>query len=494
MTKEEYEEELNHIQKARFSKEDKERLIRELTNAYEAENADKQREEIKKILSRAIIGTMDNHPYDHALGSGMIRSISKLYNKRLSNIEAAELFCNHISVKSSRFNVSLREKVLKYYKENPDSNIILDILSLLEENTSEKNKLRNIQDLVYKILSNNEMWKRYKMDETIPFLIDLPTYLNNNEVNFKYFDFVFSIFKDNMDIEKLFEGSPREDDDIELEGITKTCYKVLSNIDGFVLNDSYSGTLLDGKIDLASDRGYRNEPDYPQQDAVGSLVYDDNHFINIVADGVGGTDKGHEASLEFVHEVLSWYRKLPTETLDDIDKMSFYLNNEIKAVNRKIFDKYKGDAQTTYVIALTVGDKTIISNVGDSTAYAYDEETDTLIELTTLDSESYGMSYDEARNNPYNNAVTEDIGYSNRITPHVNIIDNNGQTIILSSDGITDLASEETFKDYFKNNTSAREMVHNAVYNPDEAPYKMEDNVSAIRIELPNGSVKRRGL
>jgi len=34
----------------------------------------------------------------------------------------------------------------------------------------------------------------------------------------------------------------------------------------------------------------------------------------------------------------------------------------------------------------------------------------------------------------------------------------------------------------------------NAVYNPDEAPYKMEDNVSAIRIELPNGNVKRRGL
>ena len=60
MTKEEYEEELNHIQKARFSKEDKERLIRELTNVYEAEKAEKQREELDKLLSRAIIGTMDN--------------------------------------------------------------------------------------------------------------------------------------------------------------------------------------------------------------------------------------------------------------------------------------------------------------------------------------------------------------------------------------------------------------------------------------------------
>ena len=494
MTKEEYEEELNHIQKARFSKEDKERLIRELTNAYEKENAEKQKEELDKMLSRAIIGTMDNHPYDHALGSGMIRSITNLYLKHLSNVELAELFCNHISAKSSRFNVSLRDEVLKYYKENPDSNIILDILSLLEENTDEKNKLRNIQDLVYKIISNNEIWKRHTMDETIPFLIDPLAYLKYNEVNYKYFDFLLSIFKDKIDTEKLFEGIKGKENDIEIEEITKTCYSVLSNIDGFVLRDSYSGTLLGGKIDLATDRGYRSRPQHPQQDAVGSLVYDANHFINIVADGVGGTDKGHAASLEFVHEVLSWYRKLPTETLDDIDKISYYLNNIIKGINKKILDKYKGDAQTTYVIALTVGDKTIISNVGDSTAYAYDEDNDKLIELTTLDSYSYGMSYDEARNNPGNNIVTEDIGYSNKLTPHVNIIDNNGQTIILSSDGITDLASEKTFKSYFRNNTSAKKMVENAVYNPDEAPYKMEDNVSAIKIELPDESIKRRRL
>ncbi|MBR2708491.1 MAG: protein phosphatase 2C domain-containing protein [Bacilli bacterium] len=493
MTKEEYEEELKRIQKARFSKEDKERLIRELTNAYDAENAEKQKEELDKMLSRAIIGTMDNHPHDYALGSGMSVAIFKLYNEHLSNIEAAELLCNYISAKSTRFNVSLREEVLKYYKENPDKNIILDILELLMKNTSEKEKLVDIRYTVSGIIRYNEKLKRRSKDAFEQVLIIYPEYFINN-TNYKYFDFLFSIFKDKINIEKLFEGIKKEGNDIEIEDITKTCYSVLSNIDGFVLRDSYSGTLLDGKIDLATDRGYRSSTDYPQQDAVGSLVYDDNHFINIVADGVGGTDKGHAASLEFVHEVLSWYRKLPTETLDDIDKMSFYLNNEIKAVNRKIFDKYKGDAQTTYVIALTVGDKTIISNVGDSTAYTYDEETDTLIELTTLDSESYGMSYDEARYNPDNNIVTEDIGYSYKLTPHVNIIDNNGQTIILSSDGITDLASEETFKSYFRNNASASEMVHNAVYNPDEAPYKMEDNVSAIKIELPNGSVKRRGL
>ena len=491
MTKEEYEKELNRIQKARFSKETKERLIKELSNEYYLENAKNQKEELDKLLSRAIIGTMDNHPHDHALGNGMAVVISKLYNERLSNIEAAELFCNYISAKSTRFNASLRDEVLKYYKENPSSNIILDILELLMENTGEKEKLVDILYTVSEIIEYNEKLKRRSKDAFEQVLIIYPEYFIN-KTNYKFFVHVFSQFKDNMDIDRLFENI--KEDDIEIEEITKTCYSVLSNIDGFVLKDSYSGTLLDGKIDLATDRGYRSRPQRPQQDAVGSLVYDDNHFINIVADGVGGTDKGRKASLEFVHKVLRWYRKIPIETLDDIDKMSFYLNNIIKGINKKIFDKYKGDAQTTYVIALTAGDKTIISNVGDSTAYTYDKDSDKLIELTTLDSYSYGYSYDGARNNPDNNVITEAIGFSYRLTPHINIIDNNGQTIILSSDGITDLASEETFKSYFRNNTSAKEMVENAVYNPDDSPYKMEDNVSAIKITLPNGSVKRRGL
>ena len=108
--------------------------------------------------------------------------------------------------------------------------------------------------------------------------------------------------------------------------------------------------------------------------------------------------------------------------------------------------------------------------------------------------EAWSIFMQEKENGITWHYVTEDIGFSYMITPHTNIIDNNGQTIILSSDGITDLASEKTFKSYFKNDVSAKEMVDNAVYSPDEAPYKMEDNVSAIKIKLPNGNVKRRGI
>ncbi len=492
MTKEEYEKELKRIQNARFSKETKERLIKELSDEYNSRNAEKPKEGLNKLLSRAIIGTMDNHPHDHALGNGMAVAISKLYNEHLSNLEAAELFCNYISAKSLRFNTSLREEVLKYYRENTDSNIIIDIINLLKENTREKDKLVDIMHTVSEIIRHNEKQKNRTTNEFEQVLIIYPGYFINN-TNYKFFNFLFKEFKDNIDIEKLFDVISKEDD-IEIEDITKTCYSVLSNIDGFILRDSYSGTLLDGKIDLASDRGYRSKPYWPQQDAVGSLAYDNNHFINVVADGVGGTDKGHEASLEFVKEILSWYRNISIQVLDDVDKMSFFLNSMVKAINKKILDKYNGIAQTTYVIALTAGDKTIISNIGDSTAYAYDEDSDQLIELTTLDSYSNGLSYEQARNNPNNNVIKEDIGYSYQINPHINIIENNGQTIILSSDGITDLASEETFKSYFRDNTSARQMVDNAVYNPDDAPHKREDNVSAIKIKLPSGRIKRRGL
>lgn len=488
MTKEEIIEEIERIKRSRLTNKDE--LIRELELKLANLSNNNEQQNIQLLLAKAIIGTIDNRPRDHAIGKGLALALVNLNRDHLSNEKLAEFLCTYFSVKSKRFNVILREEVLNYYQENPDANILIDILSLLEKYTDEKDKLKKTQDLVHAIIKNNNADR----SESVPYLIDVHAFCVQNNINYRYYGYVLSQFKDRIDMQKLFQDAQREEDDIEIEEITNTGKGLLFNSDGFVLRDSFSGTLLGGNIDVVSDRGYINSPNTPQQDAVGSLVIDENHYINIVADGVGSDENGQIASLEFVKEMLNWYRLLPYEIIDDIDKISFILNNRIKAASRKIREKYGENTRTTYVIALTVGDKTIISNVGDSTAYAYDEETDELIELTTKDSYSYGLSYDEARNNPSNNVVTSVIGGSNEVQPHTNIIDNNGQTIILSSDGITDLASEETFKNYFRYDTSAKEMVRSAVYIPDQNPHKTEDNVSAIKIKLPNGNVKRRGL
>lgn len=287
-------------------------------------------------------------------------------------------------------------------------------------------------------------------------------------------------YVDNIDVTKILKENGLK--------VNKNTYDILTNCTPLKLIDSVSGNLLKNKIELSIDRGYQNIPDRPQEDAALSIVKDENHFLNVIADGAGGSENGDKASKLLIEEIKKWFESLPEDIMDDIDITTKLLEYKITQVDNLIHQKYK-KSYTTMVLALTINDQTIIANIGDSTAYEYDDYNNILVELTTLDSESKSMKYEEARYNPWNNAITAAIGSGYNDELHINIIDNNGQKIILSSDGITDLVSEERFKSYFKNNSHARQMVEDALSKKDTKWLdKTEDNISVITIELPNYS------
>ena len=188
-----------------------------------------------------------------------------------------------------------------------------------------------------------------------------------------------------------------------------------------------------------------------------------------------------------VQELTIWYDSLPSDVLDNVELLSKMLDEKIYAVHQKLIYKY-GDNQalTTVVVALTAGDKTILANVGDSTAYTYVEGTDRLVELTTLDSNSYGLSYEEARHNPNNNDIRASVG-SYYKDLHLRVIQNVGQRIILSSDGVTDLVSESNFARMLYDGENANDFVMKAKNNPDLEGLmtsKSTDNISAIIINV----------
>ncbi|MBQ9011717.1 MAG: hypothetical protein IJ093_03620, partial [Bacilli bacterium] len=58
--------------------------------------------------------------------------------------------------------------------------------------------------------------------------------------------------------------------------------QILTNLDNEKLLDTFSGELLDGKIQVQSNRGYLSDTNKPQQDAVLSIVKNDKCFLNIV--------------------------------------------------------------------------------------------------------------------------------------------------------------------------------------------------------------------
>ena len=263
------------------------------------------------------------------------------------------------------------------------------------------------------------------------------------------------------------------------------------------LLDSFSGELLEGKITIASDRGYSSRPNKPQQDAVLSVTKSNSCYLNAVADGVGDSQMGEKVSEYTVVYLKKWFESVPEESFLNysVDELKKIIDDVLKKINDKMNYEFYGRAQATIVLALTRGEDTVIANIGDSTAYQYDEKTDKLVELTTTDSYARGLDYEEARNLLGNNQIFNALGYKpsleNEEFAHYNVIPNNGGKIILSSDGVTDLIHENRFKKYFIEGKKEKKIVEDAVYHPDESKTgKIEDNVSAIVIELPSSQHK----
>ncbi len=264
-----------------------------------------------------------------------------------------------------------------------------------------------------------------------------------------------------------------------------------TNIKDKALLNEFNAELLEGKINLGTTRGYPSNKEKKQQDSIGSVAVNKDNFLNIVADGLGGCENGEFASRYIVEKVIEWYNNIEKSDLNDIKKMSKELRREIRRINRKIFFKSRGTAQTTFALALTNPYATIIMNVGDSTIYTYNDEALQL--LTYIKFYLINSSYEEIRSNIFSFLLGSTIGDYPLPKIYTKIIENEGQRLILSTDGVTDLINETRFTNYFKNKTSAREIVNDALTNPDIIR-KKEDNISAITVDLPNYKQKVKSL
>lgn len=461
-------------------------------------------DEIKKYFDMALFATKYNHP-DWNIGENLKKALNAYidynFNNSSKKFEKNDFF-KFFSEKLNLYGINVRQPLFDYVNsKNIDISLLyLDYLfnfckieigklsNKSELSITEENKRRLYSNYFVKFLAITGVGiqslsnQPYKVIENLPQiykLIDLSENITNRCI-------------DSINANKDFNFPS-----INAIEVTKTAKQVLTNNDSFFIRDSFGGKLLGGKISIESNKGYINYRNKTQQDSVLSSVKSENCFLNVVADGAGGATNAEKASMTITTVFKNWFDEISEKelSLKTTEELEIMVNDLINGINNYLIKNYK-DCYSTVVIALTVNGKTIIANVGDSTAYSYDENSDELNELTTLDSASYGLSYDEARFNPNNNRITaflgDDNGYNGLKRVHFNVIDNVGQRIILSSDGVTDLVEERRFKNYFRNKNDAQYIVNDAVYNPGDG-LKRQDNVSAIVIDLPNDSVKRRG-
>lgn len=189
------------------------------------------------------------------------------------------------------------------------------------------------------------------------------------------------------------------------------------------------------------------------QDRVRAGILADDAVFAVICDGMGGENAGSEASECAIKVIYDRITKVFRRDYDD-NSIRNLLISAVTTANAVVYDvawsdENKSGMGTTCVIALKVGNKVHIVNVGDSRAYCISSSA----ELVTKDHtvvmrmyESGEISYDDMKNHPQKNYITKAVGVSPTVSPDYFVLQTDDNDIILlCSDGLTNNCGENVF-------------------------------------------------
>ena len=227
--------------------------------------------------------------------------------------------------------------------------------------------------------------------------------------------------------------------------------------------------------------------------------------LGIVADGVGGHNKGEIAS----SMLISTFNQVVSEAVNNPFHTKLFTTKEHKdilekayhAANKNIFEKAQkkdyGGMATTAVSIYVWEDSNenngfLIGNVGDSRGYLINKKK--IEQVTKDDSEVQKLldegeiSQEDAKNHPRKNVITQAIGNKEEITPKIETYDLQKcdfDYILLCSDGISDKMNEKELHkiiNQFENPQDACDRIVKIINRTNTN----HDNNSIILIKFPN--------
>lgn len=231
--------------------------------------------------------------------------------------------------------------------------------------------------------------------------------------------------------------------------------------------------------DIGRKRKLNQDFIYASETPIGNLP---NVFI--VADGMGGHNAGDFASRfaveTIVEEIRTSFEKNPVTIISKAVEKANALTKQ-----KSFEDISLSGMGTTIVIATCIAGHLEVANVGDSRLYVVNDDirqvtvdhsfVEEMVRMGEIDRES-------ARYHPDKNIITRAIGA--RDTVEADFFDvelNEGDQILLCSDGLTNMIEDETILHILNNGASlkerAEELVNTANYNGGK------DNISVIVIE-----------
>lgn len=228
-------------------------------------------------------------------------------------------------------------------------------------------------------------------------------------------------------------------------------------------------------------------------------------YALVVADGMGGHNKGEVASRIAVDSVEEYFRQNESEMLEHLHQSQNHakgenevfscLKNAIEYANQKIYAlsstrEYKMMG-TTVVLALIFRNKAYIANVGDSRCYQLKEvDGNTKLLLITKDNSLVQelvdlgeITIEEAEIHPQRNVITRAVGIDVALKVDLYKIDiQKKNLLLLCSDGLSGMLSDTEIENILKGKASVKEKVKELINKALKNGGR--DNVTVICAEI----------
>ncbi len=206
--------------------------------------------------------------------------------------------------------------------------------------------------------------------------------------------------------------------------------------------------------------------------------------LYVVADGMGGHSAGDYASLCAVRTIEN--EAMMSEDTEPVRIMK----QAIEAANTEVYKKACSDeaysGMGTTVVAGTIADDILYAaNVGDSRLYLVNEEMMQITRDHSLVEEmvrSGELTKDEAKEHPDKNIITRAVGVLDSVDIDFFEVDlREGDILLLCSDGLTNMVSEEEILDIIRGNKDLEECADRLVKMANHNGGK--DNITVILVD-----------
>lgn len=239
------------------------------------------------------------------------------------------------------------------------------------------------------------------------------------------------------------------------------------------------------QIEFQSDVGRRRNTN---QDYANVFTNQEGIKLAVLADGMGGHRAGDIASQMAVTNLGADWEE---QTLKDSEKIAQWFIQTIQNENVKIYqrgqEKSEYNGMGTTIVAVALSDtRFTIANVGDSRAYLVREgQLKQLTEDHSLVNElvkSGEISQEMAVNHPRKNILTRSVGMPGTVEVDVATYSwQLGDRLLLCSDGLTNMLSEEMIGSIIDGTGSLTDKVKELIDRANEAGGA--DNITALLIE-----------